>query len=144
MYVLVCTHGAGVHILPVGSGNKFGPGHVSLGCWIPFRKLKLRDKKNNNSKSKQQQPTTNTNTTATTDSNESRFSSCIFCLDLSRRLIEEAVLSAANITAPVLLTREDALVKLLPKLDRVEARTFIAVAKRAVGGFMLISAPHAP
>lgn len=49
-----------------------------------------------------------------------------------RHLIEEEVLCAANGAVPVLLSREDALVKLLPKLDRVEARTFIIVAKLVV------------
>lgn len=42
------------------------------------------------------------------------------------------VLCATTRTGPVLLTREDALLKFLPLLERPDARTFIAAAKLAV------------
>lgn len=42
------------------------------------------------------------------------------------------VLCATTRTGPVLLTREDALLKLLPLLERPDAKTFIAAAKLAV------------
>lgn len=42
------------------------------------------------------------------------------------------VLCTTTRTGPVLLTRQDALLKLLPLLDRPEAKTFIAAAKLAV------------
>eukprot|EP00752_Nemacystus_decipiens_P012939 g11452.t1 len=47
-----------------------------------------------------------------------------------RRLLME-VLSATARTGPVLLTREDALLKLLPLLERSDAKTFILAAKLA-------------
>lgn len=42
------------------------------------------------------------------------------------------VLCATTRTGPVLLTREDALLKLLPLLGRPEAKAFIEAAKLAV------------
>lgn len=55
---------------------------------------------------------------------------CPFCLHVQRLLME--VLCSTTRTGPVLLTREEALLKLLPLLDRPEAKTFIAAARLAV------------